>query len=221
MLEMTDKRGRMAGRDKLYPQRVRLFRNERLERMTLVTPSAFALTWFAVLAFAIFMSWKVVSVPSSIGLVTLGLAIWTLFEYAMHRFIFHMKLRSKLGRWLMHLTHGNHHVAPGDRYRNMMPPVASLAINGTVWTVFLVLLGHAGSVLFVGFAGGYIIYDSVHYACHQLPMRGPLLKRLRQHHVRHHYIEQDGNYAITAIFWDRVFGTQVPVKARRSAVQQS
>ena len=192
--------------------RIRLFRNDLLERLTLVTPPAFVLTWTVFLACALYASWGVTSLPVSIMLVLLGVLIWTLFEYAMHRFIFHLKPTSALGRWLIFLTHGNHHAAPGDRYRNIMPPMVSVVISAAIWAAFWMLLGPKGSVLYLGFGIGYVVYDAIHFACHQLPMRGPLLRQLRRHHIRHHYARQEGNYAITAIFWDRLFGTDIPVK---------
>jgi sterol desaturase/sphingolipid hydroxylase (fatty acid hydroxylase superfamily) len=192
--------------------RIRLFRNDLLERLTLVTPPAFALTWTVFLACALYASWGATSLPVSIMLVLLGVLIWTLFEYAMHRFIFHLKPTSAFGRWLIFLTHGNHHVAPGDRYRNIMPPMVSVIISGAIWMAFWMLLGPAGSVLYLGFGIGYVVYDVIHFACHQLPMRGPVLRQLRRHHIRHHYARQEGNYAITAIFWDRLFGTDIPAK---------
>jgi sterol desaturase/sphingolipid hydroxylase (fatty acid hydroxylase superfamily) len=196
------------------PQRIRLFRDERMERLTLISPSSFVVVWVAVLALALFASWGTAGLAVSIGLVLLGVLIWTLFEYVMHRFIFHLKLKSQFGKWLLFLMHGNHHVDPGDHYRNLMPPIVSLCVNGLFWGLSLLLLGPAGSLLFLGFGIGYVVYDSVHYACHQLPMRGPVLRQLRRHHIRHHYAKQEGNYAITAIFWDRLFGTDVPVKGR-------
>jgi len=201
-------------KDRSCPQRIRLFRSDQLEQLTLVSPKMFALTWFVVLALALYASWRTASLAVSIGLILLGLLIWTLFEYVMHRFIFHLKLKSKLGHWLIYLAHGNHHIAPGDAYRNIMPPIVSITIGCMVWGVFVVLVGPAGSVLFLGFAIGYVVYDSIHYACHQLPMRSPLLRQLRRHHIRHHYGKREGNYAITGIFWDRVFCTDVPAKAR-------
>jgi sterol desaturase/sphingolipid hydroxylase (fatty acid hydroxylase superfamily) len=192
--------------------RIRLFRNDLLERLTLVSPPAFALTWAVFLAFALYASWGVTSLPVSIMLVLLGVLIWTLFEYAMHRFIFHMKLTSAFGRWLIFLTHGNHHAAPGDRYRNIMPPIVSVIVSGAIWLAFWMLLGPTGSVLYLGFGIGYVVYDAIHFACHQLPMRSPVLRQLRRHHIRHHHAKQEGNYAITAIFWDRLFGTDIPAK---------
>lgn len=192
--------------------RIRLFRNDLLERLTLISPLAFALTWAIFLTAALYASWGVTSLPVSIALLALGVLIWTLFEYAMHRFIFHLKLNSEFGRWLIFLTHGNHHEAPGDRYRNIMPPIVSVVVSAAIWAGFWMLFGPKGSVLYLGFGIGYVTYDAIHYACHQLPMRGPALRKLRRHHIRHHYAKQDGNYSITATFWDRVFGTNIPAK---------
>jgi sterol desaturase/sphingolipid hydroxylase (fatty acid hydroxylase superfamily) len=190
-------------------QRVRLFRSDTLEAMTLVSPLAFALVWLVILAAAVIASWGTAGVGVSIALLLFGFVIWSLFEYVMHRFLFHLKLRSEFGRWLLFLTHGNHHAVPGDRHRNIMPPLVSVVIAAAVWGVFLLLLGPAGSILFLGWGIGYVVYDSVHYACHQLPMRSRLLRRLRRHHIRHHYAAHEGNYAITGIFWDRLFRTEV------------
>jgi len=194
--------------------RIRLFRNDLLERFTLISPVAFALVWAVFLGIALYASWGVTNAVASIALVAAGVLIWTLFEYAMHRFFFHYEPKSSFGRWLIFLTHGNHHVAPGDPYRNIMPPVVSVVISGAIWIAFYALFGPAGSVLFLGFGIGYVVYDSIHYACHQLPMRGPILRQLRRHHIRHHHAKQEGNYAITAILWDRLFGTEIPDKKR-------
>ena len=192
--------------------RVRLFRNDLLERLTLISPVAFVLTWTVFLGAALYASWGVTSLAASIGLVLLGIVIWTLFEYAMHRFLFHMKLNSAFGQWLIFLTHGNHHEVPGDKYRNIMPPIVSVVVSAGIWAGFYLLFGPAGSVLYLGFGIGYVVYDAIHYACHQLPMRGPVLRQLRRHHIRHHFAKEEGNYAITATFWDRVFGTDIPAK---------
>ena len=205
----------MTVRDRSHPQRIRLFRSDRLESLTIFTPRAFALTWLGVLALVSYAGWNTATAPAALGLVLLGLLIWTLFEYAMHRFIFHLKLGSRFGRWLIFVTHGNHHADPGDKYRNIMPPVVSLILLGSIWALLVLVVGAPGSLLFLGFAIGYVVYDSVHYACHQFPMRAPVLRHLHRHHTRHHYSRQEGNFAITAIFWDRVFRTVIPAKDRR------
>jgi len=196
------------------PDRIRLFQSDLLERTTVITPRAFAAVWTCVLAFVAYVAWGTASIGASVGLLLAGLVVWSLFEYVMHRFRFHFEMGSGIGRYVIFVTHGNHHVEPGDPHRNMMPPIVSVPWSAAIWGLMLLALGEAGSWLFLGFAMGYVIYDSVHYACHQLPMRGPVLGRMRKHHIRHHYAKRDGNYAITAIFWDRLFGTEVPGKSR-------
>jgi sterol desaturase/sphingolipid hydroxylase (fatty acid hydroxylase superfamily) len=198
----------------VHPDRIRLFRSDLLERTTVITPRAFAAIWACVLAVVVYVAWGTASIGAAIGLLLAGLLVWSLFEYVMHRFLFHLEMRSGIGQHVIFVMHGNHHVEPGDPDRNMMPPIISVPWSAAIWGVMLLALGEKGSWLFLGFAMGYVIYDSVHYACHQLPMRGALLGRLRKHHIRHHYAKRDGNYAITAIFWDRVFGTDVPAKPR-------
>lgn len=201
-------------RETVREPRIRLFRSDFLERTTVVTPVAFVATWTVMLAVAVYASVGAASLAQSAGLVVFGLILWSLFEYAMHRFIFHMNLTSNLGRAFLFLSHGNHHTQPNDALRNIMPPLISVAICGTVWIVLYLVAGPIGSVIFIGFGIGYVAYDSVHYAVHQFPLRTGVLGRLKRHHIRHHYAHEEGNYSITAIFWDRVFGTEVPTKRR-------
>lgn len=195
-------------------ERIRLFQSDWLERLTLVTPLGFAAAWLIMLGCAVLASWGVAGIIGSVCLVAAGLVIWTLFEYALHRFVFHLKTSSRFGRHMLFMTHGNHHAAPNDPLRSLMPPVVSIIVAGSIWGGFWLVLGPPGSVLFLGFGIGYVIYDVLHYACHQLPMRGRLLQRLREHHIRHHFSGDEGNYAVTAIFWDARFGTRVPSKSR-------
>lgn len=194
--------------------RIRLFKNDFLERFTVISPAAFAVTWTIFLGVAVYASWGVTSMGVSLALVAGGVLIWTLFEYVMHRFIFHLKFKSEWGQKLIFIAHGNHHSMPGDPYRNIMPPLVSVVISCAVWLLFVELIGKPGSVLFLGFGIGYVVYDVTHYACHQLPMRGKILGALRKHHIRHHHAKEEGNFAITAIVWDRMFGTYIQKKTR-------
>lgn len=191
-------------------ERIRLFQSDLLERTTVISPRAFAIIWACALGFAAYVAWGTAAFSVSAGLFVAGAVVWSLFEYMMHRFLFHMRIGSRVGQFVIFVMHGNHHEEPNDPDRNMMPPIISLPWSAAIWAIFLLLFGAKGSWLFLGFAVGYVVYDSVHYACHQLPMRGRIFGRLRKHHIRHHYARREGNYAITAIFWDRVFGTDVP-----------
>lgn len=194
---------------------IRLFKSDALERFTVISPRAFAAIWAVALSLVVFASWGAASPAVGLALVLCGAAAWSLFEYAMHRFLFHWKTESAVLRSVIFVTHGNHHVDPQDPHRNMMPPVVSLPFGALLWSLCVLALGPAGSLLFLGFAGGYVIYDSVHYACHQLPMRGRLARRVRNHHMRHHYARRDGNYAITGVLWDCLFGTSLSAPKAR------
>ena len=52
----------------------------------------------------------------AVMLITGGLA-WTLIEYSVHRFMFHFKARSGVGKYLVYLFHGIHHDDPNDDTR--------------------------------------------------------------------------------------------------------
>lgn len=192
-----------------HSQQVRLFRHDWLERLTVISPLGFAVVWCLTLPMIAWVGWGSASSLVAVALVVAGLGIWTLFEYAMHRYLFHWNPRAPLLEKFVYLMHGNHHAAPNDPLRNLMPPVVSFTIGGAVWLVLVALAGPVGTWIFLGFMTGYVFYDMTHYACHQWAMRGPLAFMLKRHHMRHHYADQDGNFAITALFWDRVFGSSI------------
>lgn len=196
--------------DQMRP-RVRLFKSERLEKLTLIDPVAFALVWGTVLPLIAWSGWgQGVGFFRGLSLFLIGLAVWSVFEYALHRYLFHWSTEWAPVRWLVFLIHGNHHAYPNDRMRNLMPLVVSLPIAFGVWSGSRAAIGPAGAWVALGFLCGYVIYDVIHFACHQKSKGGRLFKLLKQHHMRHHYIDQQRNFAISAIFWDRVFGTRVP-----------
>ena len=196
-------------------QRIRLFSNERLEKLTLISPRMFALSWAILLPLIAWTGWGRTGFWTGLSLFAAGLLLWTLFEYAMHRYLFHLEVEWPAVKWIVFLIHGNHHDNPGDPMRDMMPLPASLPIAALVWGTCLMLLGGPGTWLFLGFILGYVIYDTIHYASHQWPMRGKLASALKRHHMRHHYVDEGGNYAISAIFWDKLFGSTIQSLKRR------
>jgi len=188
-------------------RRIRLFKNEHLEQLTLISPRIFALVWGILLPLIAWIGWGETGFWTGFSLFAAGLLVWTLFEYAMHRYLFHLKVEWPAARWFVFLIHGNHHDNPNDPMRDMMPLSVSLPVAALVWGACLMLLGGPGTWLFLGFILGYVVYDTIHYASHQWPMRGKLASALKRHHMRHHYVNENSNFAISAIFWDRVFGS--------------
>ena len=202
---------------KSSPDRLKLFRNAWLERQTVISVPAFVALWAVVLPVIALVAWSVTrealsgypAVLAGVALVGVGLAGWSLAEYVLHRFVFHLKPRSRLLARLVFLLHGNHHAVPDDPLRNLMPPIVSLPLGGLIWTLCVALAGPAGSWVFLGFMLGYVGYDLVHYACHQWPMTGRLARRIKRNHMLHHHARKDGNFAITGMVWDRLFGTRL------------
>ena len=192
-----------------HSQQIRLFRNERIEKLTVVTPRGFLATWAVLLAFIGWTAWGTASLPTAVVLIGAGLIGWGLFEYAMHRFVFHWQPDSPMLQQFVFIMHGNHHADPNDPLRNLMPPIAGIPINGAVWLTLFVLFGASANWAFFGFIAGYICYDMLHYACHQWPMKGRVGMMFKRHHMRQHHGAQEGNYAISTLFFDRLFRTRV------------
>ncbi|MBI3483069.1 MAG: sterol desaturase family protein, partial [Bacteroidetes bacterium] len=57
---------------------------------------------------------------------------------------------------------------------------------------------------FAAFLTGYLTYDMSHYAFHHLTFQNSLLKKLKQHHMRHHYHEPDKGYGVSSVLWDKI-----------------
>lgn len=195
-------------------RRIRLFRSEGLEKLTLISLRTFVLSWAIILPLIAWSGWiiggKHLPSPISIaGLVLGGVVVWTLFEYAMHRYLFHLESDRPSVKWFAYLIHGNHHASPNDPMRGLMPLPVSLSIGALLWLACLALMGVSGIWFFLGFMVGYVFYDAVHFACHQWPMSGRINRMFKRHHMRHHYVNENANYAITALFWDRVFGSYI------------
>lgn len=195
--------------------RVRLFRSARLERLTVVSLGAFVALW-AVLLPAIAVTGALTAltlwaVPLAIG----GAIVWSVTEYALHRFVFHFEPRSPVLKRAVFVIHGNHHASPNDPLRNLMPPIVSIPVGLLVWAGSLAVFGPAGTWFLFGFMVGYVAYDLVHFACHQFPMKGRIGRKLKAHHMRHHHIKVGGNYAITGVIWDRMFATWISSVPKR------
>jgi len=139
-----------------------------------------------------------------------GVFFWTLFEYLMHRFMFHVLAQISGLSHFHYVIHGMHHEYPLDPYRVIFPPFLSLGLGSIIAGICALLLPQAWFFGFLaGFMTGYCWYEFVHYASHQIKWKNPWLKRLKRHHLLHHHNEafKNKNYGVTTVLWDRVFST--------------
>jgi dihydroceramide fatty acyl 2-hydroxylase len=201
----------MASRNSLPESlSIRLFRNDLLESLTHVHPLVPLLLWGPVAALLL---WRAVVLDGLtparlLPVAAAALLVWTLTEYALHRFVFHFPARSRAGKWLVFLFHGVHHEAPQDKTRLVMPPAGAIPIMALIWGLFGLLIPAPWMQPFLAFfIAGYLAYDYLHYATHHFPMRHPLLQRLKQHHMKHHFSGVPGRYGVSSPLWDLVFRT--------------
>jgi sterol desaturase/sphingolipid hydroxylase (fatty acid hydroxylase superfamily) len=143
-----------------------------------------------------------------IGLFAFGLFIWTITEYVMHRFVFHYHPSEKL-EWAQRLhfiMHGVHHDYPSDAKRLVLPPSLSIPLSTGFFFLFRWLLpvDYIWG-FFPGFILGYLIYDISHYAMHHFNFKSGIFKKIKQHHMLHHYQDPEKGYGVSSPFWDKIF----------------
>jgi dihydroceramide fatty acyl 2-hydroxylase len=141
--------------------------------------------------------------------IVLGALAWTLVEYLMHRFLFHMRAESEAARMLLLLVHGHHHVWPDDARRIAATPLQFGSLSLLFWGVFSLALPRFDAMAtFAGFLLGYLAYEAVHFTVHQGRSRGALVSWLRRHHMQHHHEDPRSRWGIGSPLWDYVFRTQ-------------
>lgn len=194
---------------KPYPS-IRLFKADWKEWTTHVHPITPLVLWVPVISYLIWRSVFVLqlNLAGIAAMAAVGLFVWTLSEYLLHRFVFHFPATSKTGQWLMYLIHGLHHADPNDPTRLVMPPVPGIALALVLYGIFGSLMGFVWvQPFFAFFLVGYLIYDYTHYAVHHFTPRTRLGKLIKQHHMLHHFVTPDLRWGVSSPVWDYVFGT--------------
>jgi dihydroceramide fatty acyl 2-hydroxylase len=161
-------------------------------------------------AIAVLEAWSLSkqTLAVSAGLFAGGYALWTLFEYWLHRLVFHFEPEEGAGARLHWIIHGVHHDHPNDPLRLVMPPAVSVPLAALVFALLYVVFGSSlGPGIGAGFFAGYLAYDMTHYYLHHFRPRGPLGKMLRERHMRHHFQDETRGFGISAPYWDEVFRT--------------
>jgi len=197
---------------------IRLFKSDFLEFFSHISPVAVVALWLPVCLF--FLIWSIVKAPAGafplyipLGFL-LGLFLWTLSEYLLHRFLFHMPVKGEKAQRIIFLVHGVHHAQPQMKTRLVMPPAVAIPLAaifyGLFYLIFAVILQSPQWVppVFSAFILGYLIYDITHYATHHFPMRSGYLKYIKRYHMQHHYKTPDKRFGVSSPLWDMVFNTK-------------
>lgn len=188
---------------------VPLFKNPILEKLT-HTHIAAPLIIFTAIAAVLFyygIVEKGFKTPFMILLFIAGLLFFTFIEYLMHRYLYHMHPESEQGKKIAYTMHGVHHDYPKDKSRLAMPPVLSLILATVFFVIYRAVMGDYVFGFLAGFLMGYTAYLGIHYSIHAFKAPKNFLKILWEHHLIHHYQEQDRAYGVSSPLWDYVFGT--------------
>jgi len=193
-----------------------LFQNELMENMTKTHPVVIYSLYLPVIIGMLYYGaeYKGLSMGREALLFIGGALFWSLFEYLMHRKLFHMVVESPRATKFVYTMHGVHHEFPRDKQRLFMPPVPSILIACILFSLFYLVMGWNAVAFFPGFLFGYLMYGSMHFAIHAFaPPR--FLKALWRNHHLHHYKEPDKGFGVSSVIWDVVFRT-VPAKDNES-----
>jgi sterol desaturase/sphingolipid hydroxylase (fatty acid hydroxylase superfamily) len=188
---------------------VRMFESDFMEFFSRVHPVTPLVLYVPVIGYMLYISvWqRQLSIAAVTALFLLGVLLWTLTEYLIHRYVFHYEPKTRWGKQLHFVIHGVHHDYPNDARRLVMPPVISIPLAFLFFGLFFLIFGGLAPAVFAGLVFGYICYDMLHYATHHLAMKRGVWLWLKQYHLRHHFKDDEVGYGISSPLWDYVFRT--------------
>jgi sterol desaturase/sphingolipid hydroxylase (fatty acid hydroxylase superfamily) len=187
----------------------RLFESQYLEVLTKTHPLVIWGIYMPVIAFMLYRGVDKLNFGLGYSLLVFlgGMFFWTLFEYVMHRFIFHFISENPRAQRIIYVIHGNHHEYPRDKERLFMPPVPSLILASVIFSITFMILGTHSFMFFPGFILGYLIYGTMHFAIHAWNPPFKWMKPLWRNHHLHHYKNDHRGFGVSTTLWDRLFGT--------------
>jgi sterol desaturase/sphingolipid hydroxylase (fatty acid hydroxylase superfamily) len=189
---------------------VRMFKSDFLEALSKVHFTVPLFIFVPVVLYFLYRSIFIFQLHALtiLSFIIIGLFVWSLTEYTLHRFVFHFVPKSQIGKRIHFIFHGVHHDYPNDSKRLVMPPSVSVPLAVIFYLLFLQMLGAIFiSPFFIGFLAGYLFYDLTHYAIHHFNMHSKFWLKIKNHHMRHHYQNPNKGFGVSSPLWDIVIGT--------------
>lgn len=194
--------------------RKQLFNNPILERLTrthISIPITIFIIYSASLLVYSIMSVQALSILETVMFFFIGFFTFTLVEYLMHRYLFHIGTSTARREKFQYTLHGVHHEYPKDKERLAMPPVMSITLSTALLFIFKFFIGDVVFAFLPGFLVGYAGYLVMHYIQHIFKAPKGFFNSWWANHAVHHYKDQTKAYGVTSPLWDYVFGT-MPTK---------
>lgn len=187
---------------------VRMFKSDLLESLSKVHFLVPVIIFMPVIGYFIYEAFeKGLSLLTFFEMFATGIFVWTLVEYIMHRFLFHYEPPDKPWAQRLHfIFHGVHHDYPSDAKRLVLPPSVSIPLATLFYLLFNAILPvNYIYGFFPAFLLGYLFYDESHYAIHHFNFKGKIWKKIKQHHMLHHYSDPGKGYGVSSPLWDKIF----------------
>jgi sterol desaturase/sphingolipid hydroxylase (fatty acid hydroxylase superfamily) len=196
-----------------YRNGVPMYSNKWIENIFARTHPVVPLLWgLPAAGYGLYVGFVDGRVMGSLLLFVVGILLWTLVEYVLHRFPMHRVVKPGEKRLPFFLMHGYHHEFPDDPMRLVAPVMASwtgaLIIGGMLYLTIGLWGGSPYWLqIIAGTIFGYVAYDSIHFYTHHAKPKTAVGKFLRRYHMEHHYKDHDSHFGISSPLWDLVFGT--------------
>lgn len=194
----------------------KMFDNKYLDKLSRAPYFVVPIIFVPIILYFIYSAFVVhqVGILLFAGLFAAGILVWTLFEYFLHRYLFHLEINTDWGKRMHFMIHGCHHDYPNDALRLVIPPTASLTLAVLMYGLFYIIIiplgGTTGMLhaFYASFVIGYVIYDMMHYASHYAKFKSQWFRDIQKNHMDHHFVDHDKGFGLSNVFWDRVFGTE-------------
>lgn len=142
-----------------------------------------------------------------------GALLWTLTEYAVHRWLMH-QTRTPLLRKLWIATHRDHHRMrdmDDPTHRSLSLAVSAPILGGAMLITALAFTSFLPVAIAAGFALGFCWYETLHFAEHDPRISRrvtlPWFAHRQRLHASHHFDRMSSNFGFTTSLWDRAFRT--------------
>ncbi len=137
-----------------------------------------------------------------------ALAFWTIFEYLLHRFVLHANPSNKILRQFLYKTHWIHHEYPNDNRFVLMSPLLSLLGGLMFYGLCRLLFGAVFCYpILMSLIIIYVVYEWMHFAAHNHHFNNKWFMKLKKHHLKHHFKDNDKCFGFITTQWDEWSGT--------------
>jgi sterol desaturase/sphingolipid hydroxylase (fatty acid hydroxylase superfamily) len=140
-----------------------------------------------------------------------GVFTWTLLEYVLHRFVFHVQvpLTNPRLREIINVSHLAHHASPRDRNKVLVQLPFGLIVSALIYGLIWAIARNAfvAALVMSGIWAGFLYYEAVHYRVHFSLAHSGLIAWQRRRHFYHHFTNNRLCFGVTSPLWDYVFGT--------------